>query len=259
MTLHYREYGSRGDGRPTIVLLHGLFGSCANWHSMARRFEDRCHLLVPDLRNHGRSPHLDGMAYPVMADDVLRLLDEQELDAVHLVGHSMGGKVAMWLALEHPRRVRGLMPVDMAPVRYDHSFQRILDALDSVTTGPVNDRRDADRLLALRLESPALRAYLLQNLIPGPAGWRWRFHLPALRRCMPQILGFPENPTDMQFPGATLFVYGGRSDYVNPARFEAARSLFPYARARIIPDAGHWVYSEAPDAFAATLASFLPP
>ncbi len=256
--LYFREYSSRGDDRPSLVLLHGLFGSIANWHGIARRFEDRCHLVVPDLRNHGRSPHQDSMGYPAMADDVLQLLDELGLESVYLVGHSMGGKVAMWLALEHPQRVRGLVPVDMAPVNYDLSFERILDALDSVPAQAVANRKDADRLLALHLESPELRGYLLQNLIPGPQGWQWRFNLASLRHCMPQILSFPAEARGLQFPGNTLFIYGGQSDYVNPERFEVARTLFPYARSRIIPAAGHWVYSEAPDEFSAVLKSFIP-
>jgi esterase len=255
--LHYREYGKRETGRPSLVLLHGLFGSAANWHGIARRFDDRYHLVVPDLRNHGNSPHRDGMPYPAMAADVLALMDSLDLACPYLVGHSMGGKVAMWLALAHPLRVRGLVPVDMAPVSYDHAFQRILDALDSVTEGQVANRREADRLLAMRLESPSLRGYLLQNLIKGPQGWGWRFNLAALRRCMPQILDFPDEGRGMQFPGNALFIYGGRSDYVTPERFQAARALFPYARARIIPDAGHWVYSEAPDEFSAALGSFI--
>ena len=255
--LNFREYGGRADSRPSLVLLHGLFGSAANWHGVARRFADRCHLVVPDLRNHGRSPHHESMSYPAMAGDVLSLLDALKLEAVYLVGHSMGAKVAMWLALEQPQRVRGLVAVDMAPVNYDHSFERILDALDSVPAQAVANRRDADRLLAPRLESPELRAYLLQNLIPGPEGWQWRFNLSSLRHCMPQILGFPDAARGRQFPGNTLFVYGGQSDYVNEDRFAVARRFFPFARARIIPEAGHWVYSGAPDEFSTALESFL--
>lgn len=256
--LNFREYGSRKDGSPSLLLLHGLFGSVANWHGIARRFEDRRHLVVPDLRNHGRSPHQDSMSYPAMAGDVLQLLDALKLESVYLIGHSMGAKVAMWLALDQPQRARGLVPVDMAPVNYDHSFERILDALDSVPAQAVTNRKDADRLLALRLESPELRGYLLQNLIPGQGGWQWRFNLASLRHCMPQILGFPDEARGLQFPGNTLFIYGGQSDYVNEERFEVARRFFPFARARIIPEAGHWVYSEAPDEFSNALESFIP-
>lgn len=255
--LHYREYGDRSTGQPSLVLLHGLFGSAANWHSIARRFADHCHLAVPDLRNHGRSPHHESMTYPAMAADVLQLMDALALDCPYLVGHSMGGKVAMWLALEQPQRVSGLVPVDMAPVSYDHSYDRILDALESVSAGTVNNRKDADQLLSQHLESPELRGYLLQNLIKVRNAWDWCFNLAALRRCMPQVLAFPAEAKGRQFPGNTLFIYGGRSDYVTPDRFEAARALFPYARARIVPDAGHWVYNEAPDSFSSTLESFL--
>jgi len=257
--LHYREYGSPAVDRPSVVLLHGLFGSAGNWHGIVRRFEERCHLVTPDLRNHGRSPHRDDMSYPDMAADLLALMDEMDLESPYLVGHSMGGKAAMWLALTHPNRVRGLVPVDMAPVDYDHSFAHILDALDAVPVDAIEDRKSADALLARHLESPALRGYLLQNLVKDPNGWRWRFNLGALRRGMPDILSFPEQARGEQFLGDSLFIHGGRSDYVNPERLAIARDFFPFARTRIIPEAGHWVYSEAMDEFCTVLETFLFP
>ncbi len=255
MQLHYREYGP-ADATP-LLLLHGLFGSSGNWHSIARALQDRFRILVPDLRNHGRSPHDPGMDYASMAGDVLELLDASGLQSVYLVGHSMGGKAAMWLALHHPQRVRGLVPVDMAPVTYRHSFDNLLEALESVSLDGLSGRSQADRQLARQLDSPALRGYLLQNLLPSQGGWAWRINLPVLRKEMDHILGFPRMQAGTQYPGDTLFIHGGRSDYLSPEHAQAALGYFPHARMRMIPDAGHWVYSDAPEAFVSVLSGFL--
>lgn len=256
--LHYREYGRRDPSRPGLLLLHGLFGSAANWHNIARRLQGRRHILSPDLRNHGRSPHSDTMDYPAMAGDILRLLDTLGLEQVVPVGHSMGGKAAMWLALQHPRRVRALVVVDTAPVRHRHGFSDILQALESVPLESLQNRAAADKALAATLDSPLLRGYLLQNLVKEEGRWSWRINLPALRRNMEKIVAFPVPAAGRQFPGDTLFIYGGRSDYLNSDGVAAARGLFPHARMRPIPEAGHWVYSDAPGAFVAALSAFLP-
>jgi esterase len=257
MQLHYREYGQRSHVTPTVLLLHGLFGSAANWHGIARRMQTRFHVLSPDLRNHGRSPHAARMDYPAMAEDILELVDALGLEQVCLVGHSMGGKAAMWLALEHQERVWSLVVVDIAPVVYAHDFSDLLDALESIPLKSLDNRTAADRTLAQSLDSEALRGYLLQNLVKEDGRWAWRVNLPALRHAMAQIVGFPEPAHNRQFPGDTLFLYGGRSNYLTPSNTAAARRLFPHARLRMIPQAGHWVYSDAPDAFVDTLGAFL--
>jgi pimeloyl-ACP methyl ester carboxylesterase len=258
MDLYTREYGHPDPGSTSILLLHGLFGSSANWHGIARRLEESRHVLVPDLRNHGRSAWDDVMDYPAMAGDLIALLDARGIDQAILVGHSMGGKVAMWLALHRPERVRALVPVDIAPVRYDHSFAGILRALESVPLDSLTNREEADRALAEHLETAALRAYLLQNLVKQAGRWAWRINLRALGRNMANIVGFPEEASGRPYVGDTLFVYGANSDYVGPEHAAAARQLFPFARMRVIPGAGHWVYSDEPEAFARALEAFLP-
>ena len=207
MQLHYREYGQRNPSRPSLLLVHGLFGSSVNWHAIARRLESDWHIVCPDLRNHGRSPHDERMDYPAMADDVLELLDTLELEQAVPVGHSMGGKAAMWLALHHPQRVRALAVVDMAPFKYPHSFSAILRALEALPLETLQNRTAADKMLAKRLDSPPLRGYLLQNLTKENGRWRWRVNLTALRENMKNIVGFPE--VDQQFLGETLFIYCG--------------------------------------------------
>ncbi len=150
LDLHYREYGRRLDGRSPLVFLHGLFGSSANWHSMARRFEDRFHVIVPDLRNHGRSPWTEAMGYPQMAADVLGMMDRMDVAQAMLIGHSMGAKTAMWLALERPQRVECLMAVDMAPVRYRHGFEDLFSALQAIDPETLARRSDAEAALISR-------------------------------------------------------------------------------------------------------------
>lgn len=255
MQLDFREYGDPAS--PTVLLIHGLFGASSNWHGIARRLEERFHVISPDLRNHGRSPHDESMDYPAMSADLLALLDHLDLEQSTLVGHSMGGKAAMWLALQHPERVRGLVPVDMAPVSYSHSFDGILGAMDAVPLKSLAKRADADAVMAEHLDESSLRAYLLQNLVKENGAWRWRINLSALRLHIREITGFPDVEGSAQFLGDTLFIYGGQSGYVSEAHLPRIRALLPFARLRMIPQAGHWVYSEAPDSFFAVLTPFL--
>lgn len=260
MRLHYREYGSYSDQHPTLILLHGLLGSSSNWHSLARGLAGRFHLLVPDLRNHGRSPHDDEVGYPALARDLERLIDEQGLESVLLIGHSMGGKAAMWLALERPDLVSGLVVVDIAPVGYRNRFGEIYQALHAVDQARVGSRAEADAILAGYLAEPGLRQFLLQNLhqVADQAGkeWRWRMNLPALASGMAEIVAFPE-PGEARYTGPTLFIHGELSDYLQPDARPIIQRLFPRARVRAVPDAGHWVYAEQPAAFSALLDEFL--
>lgn len=254
MQLHYRSYGE-SKNRP-LLMLHGLFGSSANWHSIARALETDYRVIVPDLRNHGRSPHSGTMDYPSMAGDLADLILALELDAVDLVGHSMGGKAAMWLALEAPELVNSLVAVDIAPVRYESRFKTVINALRSVQLDRLESRSQADEKLALSLDQQGLRQYLLQNLIKDEGVWRWRMNLIGLERAIPDLMGFPPE-ANRQFPGDTLFVYGGASPYVQPEHAGPIRERFPLARMRMIPGAGHWVYAEQPEAFLGALRAFL--
>lgn len=254
--LHLREYPGPGE-TPPVLLVHGLFGSGANWHGIARRLAQTRPVLVPDLRNHGESPWDETMDYPAMAADLAGLLEERGTAAAHLVGHSMGGKAAMYLALAQPELVRSLTVVDIAPVAYASRFGALVDALLRLPLGELRDRRDADASLAAAVASAKVRGYLLQNLGYGTErGLRWRVNLPVIARVLGDILGFPQ-AAGREFAGPTLFVYGSRSDYVNAEGLARIRALFPLARMRAIPNAGHWVYADQPDAFLAAVAGFL--
>ncbi|OOZ36318.1 hypothetical protein BOW51_07760 [Solemya velesiana gill symbiont] len=257
MKLNYREYGVFREDRPSLLLLHGLLGSSANWHSIARELGSDCHLIVPDLRNHGGSPHDSDISYDAMVADLLALIDDQGFDSVVLVGHSMGGKAAMWLSLNYPDLVEGLVVVDISPVRYPNRFGTILKALCELDLDGLDDRGQADMKLAQLLEQRALRQYLLQNLVQQAGQWNWRVNLEAIEKGLDGIIGFPDVDDNSQYLGPVQFIYGGNSDYVQHEHERIIRDTFPFACLRSVPGAGHWVYSEKPDEFLAALRSFL--
>ena len=252
--LFYREYGS-ADARP-LLLLHGLFGSSSNWNGIARRLADRYWILVPDLRNHGRSPWSTQMSYEAMADDIAALMDDFGIRQASLVGHSMGGKAAMWLALTQPDRIRSLVVADIAPVCYQSRFAEILTSLQALPLEGLATREQAAARLAATVPEQAVRNYLLQNLMRDGDAWRWRVNLPAINANIGRIMDFPP-AAGRQYPTSTQFIYGTDSDYVGGAQLAAIKELFPLARLRAIPNAGHWVYADQPDTFVAAVSGFL--
>jgi esterase len=254
--LSVREYTARSaDGEP-LFLLHGLLGSSINWHGIARRLAGTRTVFAPDLRNHGRSPGAGEMTYPAIADDLAMLLEAKGIPQATVIGHSMGGKAAMWLALTRPERVGSLVVADMAPASYPNGLERVIDPLLGLDLETIVDRRDADDRLAGDLPHPDLRAYLLQNLVREEGAWKWRVNLPVLKGSLRQIAGFPD-PGGRQYAGGALFLYGTDSDYVTQTQLPAIRNLFPHARLRAVPGAGHWLYKDQPDAFVGAVQGFL--
>ncbi len=256
MELYYRQFGESRDGVP-VLLLHGLLGSLVNWQRIARKLAETRRVIVPDLRNHGRSPHDPDVSYEAMAADVLALLDELAVPRSVVIGHSMGGKTAMVLALRHPSRVERLGVVDIAPVTYSGRLAMLLDALLALPLEQVTSRAHADELLAPSVVDKAVRDHMLQNLQHGDDGWRWRNNLQALRDGLDIISAFPELPEDAGYAGRTLFIRGERSNYIEPEHLPRIRQLFPSAEMTVIPGAGHWVYAEQPQAFLSVLEGFL--
>lgn len=252
--LYYREAGNP-EYRP-LILLHGLFGSSANWMGVVRRLESDWRLIVPDLRNHGRSPHAPSMSYLEMAEDILAMMDRLGLGDAQLLGHSMGGKLAMTLALRDAERVDKLVVADVAPVNYAHRFDAIFKGLQTLNLDRLGDRKEADRLLSASVESAETRQYLLQNLLKKEDGWSWRFHLAVLLEEIETITGFPDL-SGSSFPGEALFIYGGNSSYVQADSLSRIREFFPFARMRMLSGAGHWVYAEQPDSFVQIVSNFL--
>lgn len=240
---------------PPLLIVHGLFGSARNWGATARRLSAGRRVIVPDLRNHGESPWAASHRYADLAADLAEVLAAEEGPA-DILGHSMGGKAAMMLALSHPARVRRLIVADIAPVAYGHDQRQHIRAMRALPLDGVTMRGEADRRLAATTQDPALRAFLLQSLdLRAEGGPRWRLNLDTLEAEMPHILGWPS--PEGHFNGPTLFLSGGESHYVLPAHRPTIAALFPAARFARIPGAGHWLHAEKPREFEAAVQVFL--
>jgi pimeloyl-ACP methyl ester carboxylesterase len=237
------------------LVLHGLFGSGSNWKRQARDLAKRYRVLLPDLRNHGRSPHAPSMDNRILADDVVDLLDAEGLGKIALIGHSMGGKVAMTLALTRPERVAAVVVADVAPVAYAQHLRGYVEAMRGLRLAATNSRAEADQALASTVAETSVRQFLLTNLERHAEGYRWRIPLAILADQMPLLEGFPKLATN--FPGPVLFVHGGRSHYVTEAHHQIIRRLFPRAELACIAEAGHWLHVEAPEQFAKLVGDFL--
>lgn len=239
---------------PPVVVLHGLFGAARNWRSVQRALSGRFRVIALDLRNHGASPHARPMDYPAMAADVRATLAERGAVPAALVGHSMGGKVAMTLALARPDLVSRLAVVDIAPVAYQPAHRALIAAMIGLRLAPDLTRAAADAALAEVVASPAERGFVLQNLRLAPAP-RWRLGLAEIASGMAAIEGF-EAPEGAVYAGPALFIAGARSSYIRPEHHEPIAARFPAAR-HVTIAAGHWVPAEAPEAFLLVTTAFL--
>ncbi|MEX0312095.1 MAG: alpha/beta fold hydrolase [Tateyamaria sp.] len=248
--LTYTEHGD--PAHPSLLIAHGLYGSGRNWNVIAKRLSDTRHVITVDMRNHGHSFWSESHSYPDLASDLAEVIDAIGAP-VDVVGHSMGGKAAMVLALSHPAHVNRVVIGDIAPVAYGHSQMQYIDAMRQVDLDAVTRRSDANAQLADLGVDPALCSFLTQSL--DVAARKWRFNLDALAANMPNILGFPD--IGGAFDGPTLFLSGGQSDYVAPAYRDRIRALFPRSRFAKIPGAGHWLHADNPRAFEGTVRAFL--
>ena len=245
-----------GQGPPAVIL-HGLFGSGTNWRTIARRLGSRLECHLADQRNHGRSPHARGMTYPALAADVLAYLDARGIDRAGLIGHSMGGKTAMTLALTAPERVRWLIVADIAPAPSPSDHRPILEALRALALDSLTSRTAVDAALAPVIPDPALRGFLLQNVLHGGSGLRWRIDLEAIAEALPDLTGFPSPAPGTVYEGPTLFLRGERSDYLTAHHEPRIRALFPSASVETIADAGHWLHAERPAAVTDRISRFV--
>lgn len=244
-----------GSGQPVIVL-HGLFGRRRNWQGIQKRLADKARIITVDLRNHGDSPWSDDMSYPAMAEDIAGLIDGLQSGPALVVGHSMGGKAAMTLALSAPEAVKGLMVVDIAPVAYGHQYAPYIDAMRNVPLNALARRSEAESHLEHAITDPGIRAFLLQNLGQDDDGLKWQVNLDAIEHGMTDILDFP-GLTGAPYEGPAVFLSGGNSDFVQDAYRPAIESLFPMAAYQVIDDAGHWVHAEKPAQVIAAITAFI--
>jgi pimeloyl-ACP methyl ester carboxylesterase len=243
MKLFYRQFGQ---GRP-VIILHGLFGLSDNWVSIGKRIATQFAVYIPDLRNHGQSAHSPAMNYQAMADDLLEFIEDQKLENVILIGHSMGGKVAMNFALDHPNLLNQLVVIDISPRRYParsvHSD--IINAMLSVNLQQVTSRSQVEALLQNALPDIRIRQFILKNLYyRAPHKPAWRPNLEAIHNNLELI--FDEIQRGRTFTKPSLFIRGGLSDYITPADESVIREMFPLAQIKTIPSATHWVHADAP-------------
>jgi esterase len=254
MKLFYRKYG---EGEP-LLILHGLFGQSDNWNTLAKKVSENGYAVYAvDLRNHGLSPHSEVWNYEVMTDDVSELVEELNLSAVNLLGHSMGGRVAMEYAFRDHNKLKKLIVADMAPKQYPPHHEAVLQGLRSIDFSVVKTRKAAEEQLALFVKEQAIRQFLLKNLY-----WKeedeldWRFNLKVIDEKY-EVVGLPFETKKEQSLVPTWFYKGAYSDYILESDWPLIKKLFPAAELITIPRSGHWIHAEQPDLFLEALLKTL--
>ena len=250
--LFFQEQGS---GEP-VVLVHGLFGSSTNLRAIARKLAEQYRVFNVDLPNHGRSPHTLSMTYQDMGEALFEFSREVGVPKLNWVGHSMGGKAVMHLALTHSGCVDHLIVMDIAPVDYEHGHVEFIEALSAIDLNRIGSRADADQELAQTITDSATRLFLLQNLSLNEGHYTWRINLPVLREFHSDIMSFPEM-SGAAFDGPTLLLSGAKSNYVSSADHPTILRYFPNTVFSVVRDAGHWVHADQPQAVCDSIVQFL--
>ncbi|WP_436514509.1 alpha/beta fold hydrolase [Ekhidna sp. To15] len=252
MKLNFRTLGS---GQP-LIIMHGVFGSSDNWQTLGKVFSEQFKVYLLDLRNHGNSPHNDEFNYEVMVQDVVELMDDEGLSKAHILGHSMGGKVAMHLATLHPNRVDKLIVVDIAPKYYPPHHQQIFDGFHAVDLVNLKNRKDADEQMAKVISNFGVRQFILKNLDRRKDGsFAWKLNLSAIETAIENVGEGIEG--EVRFDGISLFVAGSKSDYITSEDHSLIRSFFPKAEIAVVEGAGHWVHAEKPKELGEMVVEFL--
>lgn len=251
MKLHFKKFG---EGEP-LIILHGLMGMLDNWQTPAKHLAENFEVFILDQRNHGHSEHSNDFNYDVMADDLMEFVENQDMDQIHLLGHSMGGKTAMKFAQNNPDYVNKLIIVDIAPRHYEVHHQTILDGLLSIDLEVVKSRKEADVILNKYISDFGTRQFLLKNLY-----WKereklaWRFNLDIINR---KIVEVGTEINDRIYQGNTLFIKGEKSNYINEGDKEMINIYFPNSQVTEIANSGHWVHAEQPLPFLEQVEKFL--
>jgi esterase len=259
MQLHFKELG-QGVGAPSLVMLHGLFGSTDNWLGVTPKLAQHFRVFLVDLRNHGLSPHSEEMSFELMAGDIAEFLDARQVDRAHVVGHSLGGKVAMQFALTHSERVNRLVVVDIGPRAYAPEHVPIFQALLALDLRQYHSRTKIEEALAPAIPDLTLRRFLLKNLRASSSpAYSWRIPLESIYANYPRLCeaSATVRSSGRIFEGLTLFLRGGQSPYISDADVPQIRQLFPQATVETIAAARHWVHADAPDEFVKRVLTFL--
>jgi esterase len=244
-----------GEGFP-LLILHGFLGSSDNWRSVSKRLGNQFKVYTLDLRNHGASPHSEIMSYAVMCQDILEFMDDHKLPSVFLLGHSMGGKVAMQCAVDFPNRVEKLVIIDIAPRTYPPTHRPILNAALSLDLKTYKSFGEVDGALAATIPQAAVRQLLLKNLKRENDGHlTWKVQLDAIARHYDKLT--TAIVTGQMFNHPTCFIRGGRSNYIREEDVPTIREIFPHAEIKTIPNAGHWVHADATEEFLNIVIEFL--
>jgi pimeloyl-ACP methyl ester carboxylesterase len=251
MKLYYRIEGS---GFP-VVILHGFLGSSDNWRATSKRLSPSYKIYTLDLRNHGQSPHSERMTYPIMADDLRELFEREQISEAHLVGHSLGGKVAMQFATSRPDRISKLIIVDIAPRAYPPSQRSILAALERLELQDFKAFGEIEAALAATIPEAAVRQFLMKNIVRVAPGFQWRIDLASIAKSYDELTKaiIPDGIYDKP----ALFMRGGRSDYIADTDLAAIQAIFPRAELVTIASAGHWLHADATDEFLQVVTDFL--
>lgn len=252
VTLEYQTLGEQS--APAVVLIHGLFGDKDNLKALARDLQQDYFCIMVDARNHGDSPHCSSMSYAEMAADVRATCDQLSLQRFAVVGHSMGGKIAMQLAMDNPQRVRCAVFADIAPANYSGTHNDILEALKNIDLDNINSRSDADKALARTIDTDGVRQFLLKNLRKTDNGYQWRLNLDGLIDNYDSLAG---NVSDGHYSGAVLFIKGGNSDYLTEQHRDAINQRFSNVDIKVINGCGHWLHAEKPRIFNRLVSEFL--
>ena len=251
MTIHFTKFGQ---GAP-LILIHGLFGTMDNLKSIGKGLAEDFTVYLIDVPGHGRSSTSAPLTLPNMADAVYQFTQEQGLARFSLLGHSLGGKVAMELSLTYPEAVHKLIVADIAPVQYGRRHDTIINTLKTVPLGSLPSRGQADKILARGIEEKGVRGFLLKSLGKDDKGdWQWQFDLNGLAENYHHLIA---GNRDGQFNGQTLFIVGGQSNYVLPEHKASIVSRFPNVGSKLIHGAGHWLHAEKPTAFIKICRDFL--
>jgi pimeloyl-ACP methyl ester carboxylesterase len=251
MKLNFKKLGS---GKP-LVILHGLFGSADNWFSIAKELEKTFTLYLVDQRNHGDSPQGDEWNYKVMVEDLKELLDDEELDQVYLMGHSMGGKTAMNFAIKYPNRVEKLIVADIAPRYYSVHHQKILEGLNAIDLTSIKSRKEADDILADYIPELGIRQFLLKSLSRDANGFIWKINLPVITKNIEEVGKALEE--GVFYDGPTLFLAGENSNYIQQSDLNDMEKFFPQYEVEFISGAGHWLHAEQPESVIEEVLKFL--
>lgn len=251
MNLHYRKIG---EGKP-IVILHGLFGSGDNWLNIAKKFSEQYSVYLPDMRNHGQSPHSNDMNYDLMAEDIFEFINTHFLKDIILIGHSMGGKIAMTFANLHPETINKLIIVDVAPKIYNHSNKELIEAMCSLDLLSVKSRDDADKFLSEKITDKTIRLFLLKNLYrKDDMSFGWRINLDSIYKNIKTIEG---NENNSVYNNPTLFLQGSESKYITENDYPLIKKLFPNSLIIKIEKAGHWIHADKPENVFTAIKDFI--